>query len=116
MLPEGENRSGDATGVANTVLKEFYVEGERISMAESGSAKGKKRQTKRDNITTQEFVEFFNKPGTKSDGAIRALIVQAATISTNQAIRLNALNKSTDTISTIALVGDGKSAVMFSKK
>jgi len=116
MLPEGENRSGDATGVANTVLKEFYVEGERISMAESGSAKGKKRQTKRDNITTQEFIEFFNKPGTKSDGAIRALIVQSATIASNQAIRQNAIEKSTDPFSDIALVGDGKSAVMFSKR
>ena len=102
MLPEGENRSGDATGVANTVLGEFYIKGERISMAESGTGKGKISQTKRDNITKEEFVEFFNKPGTKSDGAIRALITQAATISANQAIRLNAINKATDPISTIA--------------
>ena len=116
MLPEGENRSGDATGVANTVLGEFYIKGDRISMAESATGKGKHRQTKRDNITPEEFVEFFNKPGTKSDGAIRALITQAATISANQAIRLNAINKQSDPISTIALVGDGKSAVMFSKK
>ena len=115
MLPEGENRSGDATGVANTVLGEFYIEGDRISMAESGTGKGKKSQTKRTDITKKEFIEFFNKPGTKSDGAIRALIVQAATISANQAIRLNAINKSTDPMSTIALVGDGKSAIMFSK-
>jgi len=116
MLPEGENRSGDATGVANTVLGEFYIEGDRISMAESGTGKGKKSQTKRTDITKKEFIEFFNKPGTKSDGAIRALIVQAATISANQAIRLNAINKSTDPMSTIALVGDGKSAIMFSKQ
>ena len=115
MLPEGENRSGDATGVANTVLGEFYIEGDRISMAESGTGKGKKSQTKRTDITKKEFIEFFNKPGTKSDGAIRALIVQAATISANQAIRLNAINRSTDPMSTIALVGDGKSAIMFSK-
>ena len=72
MMPEGENRSGDATGVANTVLGEFYVKGERISMAESGTGKGKVSQTKRGDITTTEFTEFFNKPGTKSDGAIRA--------------------------------------------
>ena len=116
MLPEGENRSGDATGVANTVLGEFYVKGERISMAESGSGKGKVSQTKRSDITTNEFIEFFNKPGTKSDGAIRALITQAATISANQAIRLNAISKQSDPISTIALVGDGKSAIMFSKR
>ena len=116
MLPEGENRSGDATGVANTVLGEFYVKGERISMAESGSGKGKVSQTKRSDITTSEFVEFFNKPGTKSDGAIRALITQAATISANQAIRLNAISKQSDPMSTIALVGDGKSAIMFSKR
>ncbi len=115
MMPEGENRSGDATGVANTVLGEFYVKGERISMAESGTGKGKVSQTKRGDITKKEFVEFFNKPGTKSDGAIRALITQAATISANQAIRLNAINKESDPISTIALVGDGKSAIMFSK-
>ena len=116
MLPEGENRSGDATGVANTVLGEFYIKGERISMAESASAKGKNRQTKKENITTQEFVEFFNKPGTKSDGAIRALIVQSATIAANQSIRQNAIENTTETLSTIALVGDGKSATMFSKR
>ena len=115
MLPEGENRSGDATGVANTVLGEFYIKGDRISMAQSATGKGKASQTKRTDITNNEFIEFFNKPGTKSDGAIRALITQAATISANQAIRLNAINKESNPTSIIALVGDGKSAIMFSK-
>jgi hypothetical protein len=84
-------------------------------MRESGTGKGKPSQTKRDNITTKEFIEFFNKEGTKSDGAIRALITQAATISANQSIRQNAIASESDPVSKIALIGDGKSSIMFSK-
>ena len=128
MFPEGENRSGDATGAANTVLgKYFYIEGDRISMAESGSGKGKKSQTLRTDITVQEVIDLINQPGTKPDGLIRQLILHATVISANQTHRLEKLKelyakegKITDVqyrneLAAIAIVGDGKNAIQFSK-
>ena len=57
ILPEGETRSGEATGVANTKLGDLYKTGGRVKVSE-GADKGlgqKKSQTKRNDITKEEF-------------------------------------------------------------
>ena len=122
MLPEGETRSGVATGVANTKLGKFYVKGERGSYAGGATAAGKPTQTKRSDITQQEFREAFGikADGTfdsnkKNDGAIKALVNQAAVITANQAIRENAIENGSHADAAIALLGDGRSQAMFSK-
>ena len=123
MLPEGETRSGQATGVANTKLGQIYEKGDRARFAEGASAAGKFTQTKRSDVTQQEFNSMFGirEDGTfdnnrKYDGAIKALVNQSAMIAANQALRENAIEKGTDPMSTIALLGDGKSEIMFSAR
>ena len=123
MLPEGETRGGEATGVANTKLGEMYKKGERLKYAEGASAAGKFTQMKRSDISTAEFNEMFGirEDGTfdnnrKYDGAIKALVNQAAMVAANQSLRENAIRKGTHPMSTIALLGDGKSEAMFSVK
>ena len=123
MLPEGETRSGEATGVANTKLGDVYQKGDRLKFAEGASASGKFTQMKRSDISTAEFNEMFGirEDGTfdnnrKYDGAIKALVNQAAMVAANQSLRESAINKGAHPMSTIALLGDGKSEAMFSKK
>ena len=123
MLPEGETRSGQATGVANTKLGQIYEKGGRARFAEGASAAGKFTQTKRSDVTQQEFNSMFGirEDGTfdnnrKYDGAIKALVNQSAMIAANQALRENAIEKGVEPMSTIALLGDGKSEIMFSKR
>ena len=122
MLPEGETRSGIATGVANTKLGDFYVKGGRGSYAGGATAAGKPTQTKRSDLTQEEFRGMFGiKPdGTfdtkkKNDGAIKALVNQAAIITANQAIRENAMATGSHSEASVALLGDGRSQAMFSK-
>ena len=122
MLPEGETRSGVATGVANTKLGDFYVKGGRGSYAGGATAAGKPTQTKNSDITSQEFRDVFGikADGTfdnnkKHDGAIKALVNQAAVVTANQAIRENAIATGSHSEASIALLGDGRSQVMFSK-
>ena len=117
LLPEGQDRSGKATGIADTVLGQFYDKGERAAMADTGSAAGLPDQLKRDNITKEEFLNLFGinadgsvikgdtKANKRVDAAIRQLITQTATTLTNQELRIsgNAGHK----------IGDGKSLSMF---
>ena len=121
-LPEGETVSGQSTLVANTGLGVFYNKGERISMSESGSGVGKESQTKRDDITKEQFwAEFGINPdgssmgGTKFDGNIREIIKQAAAITANQGVRINDLKSGTAETAAVALFGDGRSSIAFSK-
>jgi hypothetical protein len=123
MLPEGETRSGQATGVANTKLGNLYVKGERLSMAEGATAAGKFSQNKREDISVEEFNSLFgiNPDGTfdnsrKHDGAIKALVNQAAMITANQTLRQQAIETESNPLSQIAMLGEGKGAMMFSKQ
>ena len=123
MLPEGETRSGQATGVANTKLGNLYVKGERLSMAEGATAAGKFSQNKREDISIEEFNSLFgiNLDGTfdnsrKHDGAIKALVNQAAMITANQTLRQQAIETESNPLSQIAMLGEGKGVMMFSKQ
>ena len=96
LLPEGQDQSGQATGVANTKLGQFYVKGERAKMKTGATAAGLATQTKRTDITKEEFLNVFGvnpdgtfQKGTKADGAIRALVTQVATTVTNQELRMS---------------------------
>ncbi len=122
-LPEGETVSGQSTLVANTGLGVFYNKGERISMKQSGSAVGKEAQTKRTDITKEQFWAAFGinpdgsfMSGTKFDGNIRELIKQAAAITANQGVRMNDIKNGTAETAAVALFGDGRSALAFSKE
>ena len=122
-LPEGETVSGQSTLVANTGLGVFYDKGQRISMAESGSGVGKESQTKRNDITKEQFWAPFGinpdgsfMSGTKFDGNIREIIKQAAAITANQGVRINDLKSGTAETAAVALFGDGRSALAFSKE
>ena len=121
LLPEGETRSGEATGLPKMLLNKFYDKGDRVKFAEGASAAGKLSQTKRTNISTAEFLSAFgvNEDGSldnnkKHDGAIRAMAEQTAMIVANQAVRQEAINTESNPMSVIALVGEGKSSGMFS--
>ena len=123
MLPEGQDRSGRSTGIANTKLGEFYTKGQRAKMRAGATAAGLATQTKRTNITKAEFLNLFGinqdgtlQPGRKADGAIRELVVQLSALTANQQIRINAVNNSIAAESDIARIRDGMSESMFSEK
>ena len=120
-LPEGQDRSGKSTGVANTKLGQFYIKGERAKMKAGATAAGLATQTKRTNITKNEFLDLFGinpdgsfQPGTKADGAIRELIVQIAQLSANQSIRVEAVKNQVESADAVARLADGTSKAMYS--
>jgi hypothetical protein len=124
LLPEGETRSGEATGVANTKLGDFYTTGDRVKVSEGASkALGqKKEQNKKTRITKKEFLDKFGinedgtfRTGTSADGAIRALVTQMAQLNANQEVRINALENGTASEAVAAKLGDGKGVLVFSK-
>ena len=114
MMPFGTTASGDATGVANTKLGMFYKKLARTKMKNTGTGKGLATQQKQD-IDPTKFRELVGlvKGGrinnTSVDGAIRAIIVQVATIASNQAIR------QTHGPQTLSLK-DGKASRMWSRR
>ena len=113
MMPFGTTASGDATGIANTKLGLFFEKGSKTLMKDTGSGKGLNKQIKQ-NIDPTVFrtlvglVAKARMTNTSVDGAIRAVIVQVATIAANQAIR------QTHGLETNALK-DGKASTMFSE-
>ena len=123
LLPEGETRSGEATGVANTKLGDFYETGERVKVSE-GAAKSlgqKKAQNKKSKITKQEFLDMFNinadgtfRSDKSADGAIKALIVQMAQLTANQELRIQKLANGTVSEAIAAKLADGRSEMVFS--
>ena len=123
ILPEGETRSGEATGVANTKLGDLYITGDRVKVSD-GATKGlgqKKSQTKRKNVSREEFLSMFGintdgttLPGTKYDGAIRAMVVQVAQTIANQQARQHAIINGSASDATMASVADGVGEVMWS--
>ena len=124
LLPEGETRSGEATGVANTVLGDFYTKGDRVKVSEGATKKlgQKAEQKKKTRVTRKEFLNKFGinedgtfQDGTQNDGAIRALVMQMAQLTANQEARTNALENGTVSEAVAAKLGDGKSELVFSK-
>ena len=120
-LPEGQDRDGRATGVANTKLGQLYTKGDRAKYKQGATAAGLATQNKRTDITKEEFLDLFGinpdgtfRSGAKADGAIRELIVQISQLAANQEIRLNAIDNTLEKSSIIAKLGDGKSESMFS--
>lgn len=123
-LPEGQDRDGRATGVANTKLGQFYAKGKRLKVGEGAKKKlGQKfAQNKRKDITKEEFLNLFGinvdgtfQPGTKADGAIRELVVQMSQLAANQEMRLNAIENRLESANVIAKLKDGVSEAMYSK-
>ena len=120
MLPEGSTPSGTSTGVQKVLLKPFYRQGERVTTKKTGSKAGLKEQTKRDNITKEEFLEVFgiteagtpNKIDRNTSAKVKALIDQTGRMLTNQAIREQAVKKGEKVPSK---VHEGKSRKMYSK-
>ena len=120
-LPEGQDRSGKSTGVANTKLGQFYVKGKRAKMKAGATAAGLAEQTKRTDITKEEFLNLFGinpdgslQPGTKADGAIRELVVQMSQLAANQSIRIEAVKNKVESANAIAKLKDGMSDAMYS--
>ena len=114
MMPFGTTASGDATGIANTKLGIFFKKLARTKMKATGTGKGLAKQQKQ-NIDPKKFRELVGliKDGrinnTSVDGAIRAVIVQVASIASNQAVRQV---YGPDTLQ----LKDGKASTMFSKR
>jgi hypothetical protein len=113
MMPFGTTASGDATGIANTTLGIFYKKLGRTSMRATGTGKGLAKQQKQ-NIDPTKFralvglVKGGRINNTSVDGAIRAVVVQVASIAANQAVR------QTYGPETLPLK-DGKASAMFSE-
>ena len=124
LLPEGETRSGEATGIANTKLGDLYTKGERVRVSEGAAKKlGQKfEQKKKTRVTQKQLFDLFGinedgtfRPGKEADGAIRALVVQMAQVTANQQTRINALENGTATEAAAAKLADGKSELVFSR-
>ena len=123
ILPEGETRSGEATGVANTKLGDLYITGDRVKVSD-GATKGlgqKRSQTKRKDVSREEFLSMLGintdgttLPGTKYDGAIRAMVVQVAQTIANQQARQHAIINGSASDAAMASVADGIGEIMWS--
>ena len=92
-------------------------------MKAGATAAGLATQTKRTDITKDEFLDLFGinpdgsmQPGTKADGAIRELVVQISQLAANQGIRLDAIENQLAASEVIAKLSDGTSEAMFNKK
>ena len=121
MLPDGETRSGEATGVPRVLLNNFYEKGERLKYKDGATAAGKFTQQKRTDITPEQFKEAFGiRPdGTldnnrKYDSAINALVNQATMLANNQALREYAMKEGTASEAVVAKLGEGRAEIMFS--
>jgi len=120
MLPEGSTPSGTSTGVQKVLLDAFYTKGDRAVMAKTGSKAGLQEQTKRNDITKEEFLELFgitpagqpNISDRNTSSKIKALVAQTGRMLTNQALR----EQAEDTGKTVpSKVFEGKAKTMFAK-
>ena len=125
MFPEGLDKDGRATGVANTSLKPFYLVGDRVKVKEGALKELGQNyaKNKRTDVTLAEFLNVFGmnengtkRPGTKADGAIREAILQIAQLQANQALRTHAIKTESHPANVIHKLGDGKSEGMYSRK
>ena len=125
MFPEGLDKDGRATGVANTALKSFYLKGGRVKVKEGALKELGQNyaKNKRTDVTLAEFLDVFGinengtkRPGTKADGAIREAVLQIAQLQANQALRTHAIKTESHPANVIHKLGDGKSESMYSRK
>ena len=122
MLPEGVTASGTSTGVPNTLLKAFYTKTGRAIMAKTGTKAGLAVQVKNPNITKKQFLEVFGiidgKP-IRTDRNTSARVLALANLTgrmiSNQTVRETLIKDESSPSHVIALLGDGKSQIMFSK-
>ena len=122
LLAEGETKSGIATGAANTKLGQLYVEGDRAEFKKGATAAGKITQTKMRKVDMDTWLNLFGispdgtlDPKVKSDGAIRALVVQMAQLEANQQMRIQAYDSGSTSDAVLAKLGEGKGEMVFSK-
>ena len=129
LLPKGSSKiTGTATGVENSILKDFYTKGSRVKTLETGSKAG---------LSVQEKIqmtrsEFLNKLGIKQklDGTvdvsgmnrniktstIPAIINQTGKAITNQIVRSVVKQKGIKNVANILnKIGSGKSDALQSK-
>ena len=120
-FPLGETESGKATGAANTSLGFLYKEGKRVRASEGKGTQGKIEQIKREDADVKELKEAAgilkegNITNRSIDPILKAIAVQLTTIISNQVIRQQALDAKIHPVKIIALIGDGRSPLMFSK-
>jgi len=122
-LPEGADRSGRATGLSKKLLEAFYIKGGRAEFAGGATASGLATQTKRTNITKEEFLNTFGinpdgslQPGTDADGAINQYVVQVATLAAIQEVTMNTIENELAQANIIARLNEGKGEQVFSKR
>ena len=133
LLPQNTSQiTGKATGIENSILKDFYKKGERVKMSETGDAAGNPIQRK----IPMDKIQFLNKLGIreKADGTIDissigrniktstipAIINQTGKALTNQvvrsAIKTNPTYNFKTNVETLAnQLGSGKSEALASK-
>ena len=90
LMPENLNAWGDATGVANSLLKNFYEVGDRVSQVESGTGKGTKKQVKKkldfnSPLAKREWLEAFE--GRNGNTLFTALMRSQGDVLANQYVR-----------------------------
>ena len=129
LLPKGSSKiTGTATGVENSILKDFYTKGSRVKTIETGSKAGLLVQEK----IPMSRVEFLEKLGIKQklDGAvdiagmnrniktstIPAIINQTGKAITNQIVRAEVKTSNIKGLADILnKIGSGKSDALQSK-
>ena len=124
ILSKGETRSGEATGIANTKLGQFYIKGERVLTREGADpALGNKyEQKKRTNVSMAEFLSAFGInpdgskiPGKQFDGIIRQLALEVSKGVAIQQLQADAITNGTASEAIIAKLSDGKSEAVWSR-
>lgn len=90
MMPKNLNDWGDATGVANSLLKNFYKVGDRVSQKVTGTGVGTKQQNKievdfNSPIAKRQFIEAFE--GRNGNTLFTALIRTSSDVMANQFAR-----------------------------
>ena len=121
MMPEGTTASGTATGIPNSLLKEFYTKTDRAKAAKTGNTSGLAVQVKND-INKKQFLEVFGiidgKP-IRTDRNTSARVLSLASLTgkmmTNQAVRKILVADQSSPAHVLGVLEDGKSEVMFSK-
>jgi len=117
MVPDGTSVGGDATGIANTILGQWYNKKGKAKFAKTGSRKGLNIQEKQ-SLDNETFLKPFGlavkgqRVTNKSvDGALREWVMQVATLAMNQASR-QADPKNVS----LKKTKEGKNILQFSKR
>ena len=122
MLAEQHTVSGDATGVPSSLLKAFYIKGERAKYSEGKKSKGLPLWVKQDPISTKDFKESlgikdgkFDSTNTSLDPILRGVILTPVILAGNQTVRESGL-KQGHPADILGMIKDGTSKYAFSLK